>query len=724
MPISLRALLETDQAERAATELRQDFDQLGRSTENLARDFNRVDREAREAGRGIAQANGGVRTLVTSLGSLALGFVTFEKIAQAAREGAAEVRALGREASGSIEALDRLSLSARAFRVELFEELGPAISSVSEELATFFDKAPTTFKVLGNAPSLFRGFLQDIQLGNDAVEGLRGRMIALRREAEQNVAQTKSELLALDARGARTSPEDAKAEADRKARLTALNNQLQGLATKTLGEETRARLELAGATAEQIAAQQRLNEAYALENEAVALGRDERLQQIIREIESYNVLRARVDATTAAHEREKQAIDAARQAAEARARQDSSAVGRAGGSVFESVAFGEQIDVQGITRQLFRDIVTSRVEDSISEALFGALTDKQQIDVSGQVVNVYAPGGIGRNPGGSILVGGGSGGAVNFPLGTESDASSGSGFSFGLGGNGLGGGLDLINLGSKGFNYIKSLFGTSDPGLIPAESFDIPSYASPYANGASSGVTAGGNVLSSASSISALEGAGGYAGDAALGFLSSYASKTVGPAVSAGFENAGYSGAGYGTAAIAQAGVKYAPNILGSFYSPAAGLAGIQGVAGDLSLFGQGATSTFFDFGFLTSALGFSRGGVVNRGIVEPYAAGGIVDRPFRFPLSGGRSGIAAEAGSPEGILPLGRDSQGRLGVRSVSGGGGVRGARTTYNFNSYYPADGFELSDHHRRIEQEQFARKLDRSRRYGRGRFRSGGA
>lgn len=50
-----------------------------------------------------------------------------------------------------------------------------------------------------------------------------------------------------------------------------------------------------------------------------------------------------------------------------------------------------------------------------------------------------------------------------------------------------------------------------------------------------------------------------------------------------------------------------------------------------------------------------------------PFANGGIFDRPITFPMSGGRTGLAGEAGF-EAIMPLTRIN-GKLGVHAVGGG-------------------------------------------------------
>lgn len=59
---------------------------------------------------------------------------------------------------------------------------------------------------------------------------------------------------------------------------------------------------------------------------------------------------------------------------------------------------------------------------------------------------------------------------------------------------------------------------------------------------------------------------------------------------------------------------------------------------------------------------GWAKGGVFSAGDVVPFAQGGIVKAPMLFPMASG-AGLMGEAG-PEAIMPLGRDSQGNLGVR------------------------------------------------------------
>lgn len=72
-------------------------------------------------------------------------------------------------------------------------------------------------------------------------------------------------------------------------------------------------------------------------------------------------------------------------------------------------------------------------------------------------------------------------------------------------------------------------------------------------------------------------------------------------------------------------------------------------------------------FGITTNA----NGNAFSAGSVVPYANGGVVNAPTLFPMSGGKTGLMGEAG-PEAILPLKRDSSGRLGVVSAGGDSGA----------------------------------------------------
>ena len=79
-------------------------------------------------------------------------------------------------------------------------------------------------------------------------------------------------------------------------------------------------------------------------------------------------------------------------------------------------------------------------------------------------------------------------------------------------------------------------------------------------------------------------------------------------------------------------------------------------------LFAQGVGS------LAQGLLPFAKGASFSQGRVQPFANGGVVTGPVSFPMRGG-SGLMGEAG-PEAIMPLSRGPDGRLGVRSQSGGG------------------------------------------------------
>ncbi len=93
------------------------------------------------------------------------------------------------------------------------------------------------------------------------------------------------------------------------------------------------------------------------------------------------------------------------------------------------------------------------------------------------------------------------------------------------------------------------------------------------------------------------------------------------------------------------------------------GASAAGGMLGSL-LSGGGSSGGPLDFIF-TALMGspfMANGGVFNRGNVVPFAHGGVVNRPTLFPMANGGAGVMGEAG-PEGILPLRRGGDGRLGV-------------------------------------------------------------
>jgi phage-related minor tail protein len=86
-----------------------------------------------------------------------------------------------------------------------------------------------------------------------------------------------------------------------------------------------------------------------------------------------------------------------------------------------------------------------------------------------------------------------------------------------------------------------------------------------------------------------------------------------------------------------------------------------------------------------------ARGGVMENGNLTRYAYGGVVDSPMYFPTRSG-TGLMAEAGSPEAIMPLKRGKDGKLGVASDGGGGGPRVVNVSMNVQTK-DADSFRRS-------------------------------
>lgn len=83
----------------------------------------------------------------------------------------------------------------------------------------------------------------------------------------------------------------------------------------------------------------------------------------------------------------------------------------------------------------------------------------------------------------------------------------------------------------------------------------------------------------------------------------------------------------------------------------------------------------------------FANGAAFSNGNVIPFANGGVVSSPTLFPMSGGRTGLMGEAGE-EAIMPLTRDSGGRLGVRASGGSQSQEAPRTVVNIQNFTGAN------------------------------------
>ncbi|MBL0407091.1 phage tail tape measure protein [Microvirga aerilata] len=99
------------------------------------------------------------------------------------------------------------------------------------------------------------------------------------------------------------------------------------------------------------------------------------------------------------------------------------------------------------------------------------------------------------------------------------------------------------------------------------------------------------------------------------------------------------------------------PDLSGAGQSLSGGLSSLLG-----SLFGAGGPA-------------LAKGGVLSRGMLMPFAKGGVIGAPTYFPVGRGL-GLMGEQGA-EAVMPLARGPDGRLGVR---GGGGGRPVSVTVN--------------------------------------------
>lgn len=99
----------------------------------------------------------------------------------------------------------------------------------------------------------------------------------------------------------------------------------------------------------------------------------------------------------------------------------------------------------------------------------------------------------------------------------------------------------------------------------------------------------------------------------------------------------------------------------------------VQQIVGQFQAGGGGILGSVygaFNKGAAAPVKASAYGNVLTNGRIVPFADGGVLNAPITFPMSDGSVGLAGEAG-PEGILPLKRGSNGKLGV-SAEGMGGV----------------------------------------------------
>ena len=87
-----------------------------------------------------------------------------------------------------------------------------------------------------------------------------------------------------------------------------------------------------------------------------------------------------------------------------------------------------------------------------------------------------------------------------------------------------------------------------------------------------------------------------------------------------------------------------------------------------------------------------AKGNAFGGGSIIPFAMGGVVTKPTYFPMANHRTGLMGEAGN-EGILPLKRNKQGKLGVIASGGSGSVTNNRTIHMTVNTPDANSFRRS-------------------------------
>lgn len=122
-----------------------------------------------------------------------------------------------------------------------------------------------------------------------------------------------------------------------------------------------------------------------------------------------------------------------------------------------------------------------------------------------------------------------------------------------------------------------------------------------------------------------------------------------------------------------------------------AAISGIVGSLGrSLGMGGYGsATEGSSNFiGPPSPTVASAKGNVFMGGNVIPFAKGGVVTSPTMFPMAGGNTGLMGEAGH-EAVMPLSRDSSGKLGVKTIGAQSG--GSIVNITVHNEAGGDGYE---------------------------------
>ena len=345
-----------------------------------------------------------------------------------------------------------------------------------------------------------------------------------------------------------------------------------------------------------------------------------------------------------------------------------------------------------VTSQEFGEIVAGVLNDLASslteKLLIEPLTDGLSDGIYG-LLNGSGLGGGSTDNGVAAVVGNGGPGGNGGSGGSGGNALAGIGQSVGtmtvqagsviVNGGAVGGGGGGLSLGGSGGGGVDfaSYFGSGGTGgYQSASSLGLTSASDPF-GGVDVAQLGGVDALSAGGLGGAGAGASGLGGLGGLGAVGS------GLGIVSGLATGNDQAVGQGVGQIAG-------TALGSLIPiPGAGL-----ILGPL-------------LGSLFGGL-FAKGGVFGAGSVHAkrYALGGVVGSPSYFNTPDGLASVAEV--NEEGILPLGRNQRGELGVKTAGGGGG----RSTVVFNITTPnADSF-------RRAQSQIARRQEREDRRRRSR------
>jgi phage-related minor tail protein len=103
----------------------------------------------------------------------------------------------------------------------------------------------------------------------------------------------------------------------------------------------------------------------------------------------------------------------------------------------------------------------------------------------------------------------------------------------------------------------------------------------------------------------------------------------------------------------------------------------------------------------LVSSL-FGTTGAAASSTVKAFASGGVIGTPSYFPMSGGGTGLAGEAGA-EAIMPLQRAADGSLGVAAQGGGNTIHVQIATPDLDGFRRSESYVTGQIARAVSRGQ---------------------